>query len=94
MIKGPVVNITVNNIDIRYHYSRDRVTIVWSLWRHQQSILASSECKPNEWDTDFMRKDCVFYRHLWIRYIAFAMKLYMYPRDKLFMCSLEGYCGV
>ena len=37
---------------VRYHYSCDRVTTVWSLWRHQQSIVKSStERKPSEWDT-------------------------------------------
>ena len=39
------VNITVNKIDIqrvRYHFSRDRVTMVWSLWHHQQSVVTSS----------------------------------------------------
>ena len=41
----PVVNKGVNKIDIkrvRYRFSRDRVTIVCSLWRHQQSIVTSS----------------------------------------------------
>ena len=56
----PTVNISVNKIDIwrvRYHYSRDRATIVWSLWRHQLSIVTSSaERKPSEWDTGTMRK--------------------------------------
>ena len=41
----PVANIAVNKIDIKgvkYHFSRARVTIIWSLWRHQQSIATSS----------------------------------------------------
>ena len=36
------VNITVNKFNIlwvRYQYSRDHVTIVWSLWHHQQLIV-------------------------------------------------------
>ena len=40
-----VVNIAVNKINIqrvRYHYSDDRVTIVRSLWCHQQLIMMSS----------------------------------------------------
>ena len=49
------MNITVNKIDIWqviYHYSYDHITIVWSLWRHPQSVMMSSaECKPSEWDT-------------------------------------------
>ena len=48
------MNIAVTKI-VRYHYSRDRITIVWSLWRHQQSIVTSStERKPSEWDTGTM----------------------------------------
>ena len=27
---------------VRYHFSHDRVTITWSLWCHQQSIVTSS----------------------------------------------------
>ena len=41
----PAMNIAVNKIDIllaRYHLSRVRVTIVWSLWRHRQLIVTSS----------------------------------------------------
>ena len=37
----PVMNIACNIIDIlwvRYHYARDRVTMVWPLWRDQQSM--------------------------------------------------------
>ena len=56
---------------VRYHYSRDHVTIVWSLWRHQQSIVTSStERKPSEWDMRTMCKDRHFYRHLWIRCVV------------------------
>ena len=66
----PAVNITVNKIDIyrvRYHYSRDRITIVGSSWRHQQSIVTSSaERKPSEWDTGMMCEAHRFYSHLWI----------------------------
>ena len=56
------ISFNINNkIDIsrvRYPYSRDRVTIVWPLWRHQQSIVTSSaEQKPSEWDTATMCKD-------------------------------------
>ena len=39
------LNIAVNIINIwwvRYHYSHDRITIVWSLWHHQQWIVTSS----------------------------------------------------
>ena len=68
------MDIAVNKIDIqraRYHYSRDVAIIVWSLWRHQQSIVMSSaECKPDEWDTGSMCEDPRFYRHLWIRYVV------------------------
>ena len=57
----PAVNIAVNKIDIwlvRYQYSRDRVTMVWSLWRHQQSIVTSSaERKASEWNMGTMCKD-------------------------------------
>ena len=70
----PAVNITVNKFDIqrfRYHCSCGRVTIVWSLWRHQQSIVTSSaERKQSEWETGMMHKDRRFYRHLWIRYVV------------------------
>ena len=41
----PALNIAVNKINIeliRYHLSRVLVTIVWSLWRHRQSIVTSS----------------------------------------------------
>ena len=41
----PAVNIAGNKIDIqrvRYHYSRDPVTTVWSLRRRNQSIATSS----------------------------------------------------
>ena len=69
----PAMNIAVNKIDIywvRYHYSRDCVTIVWSLWGHQQSIATSSaQRKPIEWDTGMMCKGRHFYHHLWIRYV-------------------------
>ena len=41
--------------------SRDRVTIVWSLWRHQRSFVASSgEGKPSEWETLTICKDRCF----------------------------------
>ena len=74
LLTRPVVNIAVNKIDIlrvRYHFSRDRVTIVWSLWRHQQSIVTTSaERKSSEWDTGTMCKDRRFSRHLWIRYVV------------------------
>ena len=73
----PAVNIAVKKIDIkrvRYHYSRDRITIVWSLWRHQQSIVTSStERKPSEWDTGKMCKADRFYSHLWIRYVVMSL---------------------
>ena len=52
----PAVNIAVNKIDIqrvRYLYSRDRVTTVWSLPRLNQSIVRSSaERKQSEWNTE------------------------------------------
>ena len=52
ILTRPAVNIAVNKIDIlrvRYHYSRYCVTIVWPLWRHQQSIVTSSaQRKPGE----------------------------------------------
>ena len=52
------MNIAVNKIDIervRYHLSRVRVTIVWSLWRHRRSIVTSSaERNASEWDTGIM----------------------------------------
>ena len=39
-------------VRVRYHLSRVRVTIVWSLWRHRQSIVTSSaERTAIEWDT-------------------------------------------
>ena len=28
---------------VKYRFSRDRITIVWYLWRHQQSLVTSSE---------------------------------------------------
>ena len=75
------VNITVNKIDIkrvRYHYSRDRVTIVSLLWRHQQSIVTSlAEERQREWDTGMMCKDRRFYRHLWIRYVECYFCVYL-----------------
>ena len=53
------------------NFSRDRVTIVWSLWRHQQSIVTSSaKRKPSKWDTEAMCEDHRFYRRLWIRYVV------------------------
>ena len=53
-----------------YHYSRDHVTIVWSLWRrHQSIVISSAECKPSNWDTGSMCED-YFYRNLWIRYVV------------------------
>ena len=36
----------MNKIDVeqvRCHYSRDRVTIVWSLWRHQENVDRASD---------------------------------------------------
>ena len=43
---------------VRYHLSRVRVTIVWSLWRHRQSIVTSSaERKASEGDTRMMCED-------------------------------------
>ena len=58
------VNIAVNKIDIkrvRYHLSRGRITIFWSLWRHRQSIVTSSaECTASEWDTGMMCEDPCF----------------------------------
>ena len=64
----------VNKIDIlrvRYHYSRDRVTIVSSLWRHHQSIVTSAaEQRPRKWDTGTRCKYRHSYRHLWIRYVV------------------------
>ena len=65
----PAVNIAVHEIDIQRirYYSRDGVRIVWSLWRHQKSIVTSSvECKPSEWDTGSMCEDHGIYHHLWI----------------------------
>ena len=36
----------------------DRITIVWSLWCNQQSIVMSSaELKPREWDTETLCED-------------------------------------
>ena len=36
-----------------YKFSRDRVTIVWPLWRHQQSIVTSSAVRKQvKWDTE------------------------------------------
>ena len=84
--------IAVNKIHIwwvRYHYSCDVVTIVWSLWCHQQSIVMSSaECKPSDWDTGSMCEDYHFNRHSWILYVC------MYSCDELFMCSPKSYLGV
>ena len=94
----PTVNTDMNTIDIswvRYHISRAFITIVWSLWHHQQSIVMSSaECKPSEWDMGTMSEDRHICRHLWICYIIWEMKWCMYSRDKLFMHSLECYFGV
>ena len=74
ILTRPVVNIAVNKIDIwrvRYHFSRDRVTIVWSLWRHQQSIVTlSAEPKPKEWDTEMMCEYRHFHCHLVIRCVV------------------------
>ena len=55
------MNIAVNIVDkkqISFYYSRDRVKIICSLWRHQQSIVMSSaERKTNDCDTGTMCKD-------------------------------------
>ena len=46
---------------LRYHYSRNRATIIWSLWRHQQSIgTSSAERTPSERYTGTMCKDRLF----------------------------------
>ena len=74
ILTQPAVNIAVNKIDIqrvKYHYLRDCVTIVWSLWHHQQSIMMSTaEQKPSEWDTGTMCKDHHFHHYLWICYVV------------------------
>ena len=74
LLTRSAVKIAVNKTDIwrvRYHYSCDRFTIVWSLWRNQQSIVTPpAERKPSEWDTGMMCKDRRFYCHIWIRYIG------------------------
>ena len=61
ILARPAVNIPVNKIDIkpvRYHLSHIRITIVWSLWRHRQSIVTSSaERKASEWDMGMMCED-------------------------------------
>ena len=45
---------------VRYHLSHARVTIVWSLWRHQQLTVTSlAERKTSEWDTGTMCTDRV-----------------------------------
>ena len=52
--------------------SHDRITIGWSLWCHQQSIvlMSSVERKPSEWDMGTMCKARRFYSHLWIRHVV------------------------
>ena len=58
-------------IDWIFHFLRARVTVVWSLWRHQQSIVTSSaERKTSKWDSDgggwvtgWVRQDLRFHRH-------------------------------
>ena len=64
VLTRPAVNTTVNKIDIqrvRYHYLRNCVTMVWSLWCHQQLLVTTSaDRKPSEWDMGMMCKDCCF----------------------------------
>ena len=48
-------------------YRRACVTIVKPLWRHQQSIVTSSERKPCECHTGTICEDRQFYRHSWVR---------------------------
>ena len=55
ILTRPAVNIVINKNDI------SRVTIVWSMWRHQQSIVTSSaERKPSKWDTVTIFEECRF----------------------------------
>ena len=83
ILTRPAVNIVVIGIDIlrvRYNYPRDRISIVRSLWLHQQLIVPSSaERKLSKWDTGTMCKDRCFHRELWIRYVAFYFGFY-FPR--------------
>ena len=70
----PAVNIAVNKIDIwrvRYHFSHDRVTIVWLLWCHQHSIVTSSaEYRMTKWAMGTVGEDRCLYSCLWIRYVV------------------------
>ena len=54
----------MNKIDskrVKYDFPRASVTIVWSLWRHQQSILMSSvEGKPKSETWDRYMENVVF----------------------------------
>ena len=49
----PAVNIAMNPyLTSQISLSRARVTIVWTLWRHQQSSVTSSAKRmPSEWNT-------------------------------------------
>ena len=86
--------IAVNKLDVkgvRYHYSRYRVTIVWSLWRHQRSIVTSSaERKPSKWDTATMCKDR---RFIVIDGCVISRNKIMYVLSWWTTLSLESYFG-
>ena len=61
---------------VRYHLSRVCIKIVWSLWRHRQSIVALlAECKASEWDTGMMCEDP--------RFLASFMVLLCHVRNKV-----------
>ena len=63
---SPWIKSMSNELD---HYSRDGITIVWSLCHHQQSIVTSSaEPRPSKWDIGTMCKD----RHLLSRVRIFS----------------------
>ena len=51
----------VKSISNEYHLSRVRITMVWWLWCHRQSIVTSpAECKVSEWDMGMMCEDPCF----------------------------------
>ena len=87
------VNIVVNkiyNYQVRYHYSRDRITIALLLWRHQQSIVTSSaERRPSEWARGRCVKTVVLPSFL--DSLCRVKNKIVYSRGELFLRSPECY---
>ena len=69
---------------VRYHYSRDHITIVSLLRRHQKSIVApKAERRTSEWDTGTMCKLCcvrneIMYVLSWRTAFALTRVLYLW----------------